>query len=39
MNANGPVWAVDAAHGNWVMLDPNENSTDEIPIRRATIRR
>ena len=39
VNANGPVWAVDAAHGNWVMLDPNENTTKIFRSRRATIRR
>ena len=32
VNAYGPVWAVDAAHGAWVMLDPIENSTKSIPI-------
>jgi hypothetical protein len=32
MNANGPVYAVDAAHGKWIFLDPNENSAGEIPI-------
>jgi hypothetical protein len=32
MNANGPVYAVDAAHGKLIFLDPNENSAGEIPI-------
>jgi hypothetical protein len=32
MNANGPVWAVDAAHGKYIAVNPNENSTFEIPI-------
>ena len=30
MNANGPVYAVDAAHGKWSYLDPNENTTDQV---------
>ena len=33
VNGHGPVWAVDAAHGTWVMLDPLENSTKAIPIQ------
>ena len=32
MNANGPVWAVDAAHGKYVAVNPSENSAFEIPI-------
>ena len=32
VGADGPVWAVDAAHGNWVKLDPNENTATSIPI-------
>ena len=33
VNGYGPVWAVDAAHGTWVMLDPLENTTKSIPIQ------
>ena len=33
VNAHGPVWAVDAAHGTWVMLDPLENTTKITPIQ------
>jgi hypothetical protein len=33
INANGPVWAVDAAHGTWVMLDPYESVAKAIPIQ------
>ncbi len=32
MNANGPVYAVDAAHGKYIGLNPLENSAFEIPI-------
>ena len=32
LNANGPVYAVDAAHGKWLVVDPLENSAKEIPI-------
>jgi hypothetical protein len=32
VNANGPVWAVDSAHGKWISVDPNENTTTEIDI-------
>ena len=40
-NANGPIYAVSAGHGQLVVLDPNENSTFslDIPTRapRATV--
>ena len=39
MNAYGPVWAVDAAHGKYIAVNPNENSTFEIPIPTGTIRK
>lgn len=32
MNAYGKVYAVDAAHGKLLVVDPNENSAEEIPI-------
>src|SRR5262249_50235141 len=32
LNAFGKVYAVDAAHGNWLVIDPLENSATEIPI-------
>jgi hypothetical protein len=32
VNATGPVYAVDAAHGKWIAVDPNENTAMEIPI-------
>jgi len=32
LNANGPVYAVDAAHGKFIVVDPLENSASEIPI-------
>src|SRR5207248_2664435 len=32
MNPYGKVYAVDAAHGKWLVLDPNENSATEMPI-------
>jgi hypothetical protein len=32
MNANGPVYAVDAAHGKYIAMNPLENSAYEIPI-------
>jgi streptogramin lyase len=32
INANGKVYAVDAAHGNLSVVDPNENSASVIPI-------
>jgi hypothetical protein len=32
VNANGPVWAVDAAHGKWISVDPYENTTTEVQI-------
>ncbi len=32
INANGPAYAVDAAAGTWIFVDPNENSAGTIPI-------
>jgi hypothetical protein len=32
VNANGPVWAVDAAHGRWIWVDPAENTSGQIDI-------
>jgi len=32
MNANGPVYAVDAAHGKYIAVNMSENSAYEIPI-------
>jgi hypothetical protein len=32
VNANGPVYAVDAAHGRWISVDPNENVATQIDI-------
>jgi hypothetical protein len=32
VNANGKVYAVDAAHGNLSVVDPGENSASIIPI-------
>ncbi|MBM4197947.1 MAG: carboxypeptidase regulatory-like domain-containing protein [Gammaproteobacteria bacterium] len=32
VNANGPVYAVDAAHGKVIVVDPLENRASEIPI-------
>jgi hypothetical protein len=32
MNAYGPVYAVDAAHGQYIAVDPIENSAKQIPI-------
>ena len=40
VNANGPVWAVDAAHGKWVCVDPQREQPPRASrSRRATIRR
>ncbi|MGE3509119.1 MAG: carboxypeptidase-like regulatory domain-containing protein, partial [Vicinamibacterales bacterium] len=32
VNANGPVYAVDAAHGKYIAVNMRENSAYEIPI-------
>lgn len=32
VNAGGPVWAVDAAHGSHIAVDLNENAAKIIPI-------
>ena len=32
LNANGPVYAVDAAHGKYLIVDPLENTAQEVPI-------
>jgi hypothetical protein len=32
MNAGGPVYAVDAAHGKYIAVNMNENSAFEVPI-------
>jgi hypothetical protein len=32
INAEGPVYAVDAAHGLHIVLDPYENKASQIPI-------
>ena len=32
VSGNGLVYAVDAAHGKWIAMDPNENSVTEIAI-------
>ena len=39
VNANGPVYAVSAGHGQLVVLDPNENSTSRSTSPRASRRR
>jgi hypothetical protein len=32
VNAHGRVYAVDAAHGRWVYLDPYDNTTGQVDI-------